>query len=169
MAKNADPEKDIDRIVKAITDNSERIRVSTFNTVKGQMARRIFNEGKATDNGLIGAYTIPYKKKRNETGFRIDKVDLELTGTLRRSLIVGVGDGRTQLGIAEQREPKISFKGGKLTVKGTSNFGTTENAITQEENFNKEIFAPSKEELERGEKTVIKELNLIVSKTLRQS
>lgn len=167
--KGADPKKDIERIVKAITDNADRIRVVTFNTVKGQLARRIWNNGKASDGTRIGSYTIPYKKLRNEAGFRIDTADLELTGTLRRSLIVGEGEGRTQLGMADQLEPKVKFSKGKLTVTGTSNFNTVENAIVQEKNFNKEIFAPSKEELDRGEKTVVKELNLVVQKSLRQS
>ena len=165
----ANVKKEIEMIVKLIADNADRIRVSTFNTVKGQMARRIWNNGIATDGSRIGSYSIPYKKRRNEAGFRIDTVDLELTGTLRRSFVVGTGEGRTVLGIAEQPEPKVSFVKGKLTVKGTSDFDTVENAIVQEKNFNKEIFAPSKEELERGEKTVVKEMNLIVSKGLKQS
>lgn len=165
----ANVKQDIERIVKAIADNADRVRVATFNTVKGQMARRIWNNGIATDGSRIGNYKPSTKKRRNEAGRRIDTVDLEMTGTLRRSFVVGTGEGRIQLGLAEQQEPKISVKGGRLSVTGTSDWTTAENAIQQEENFKKEIFAPSKEEIERGEKTVIKEINLIVRKALGQS
>ena len=72
--KGADPKKDIEKLVKLISDNADRIRISTFNTVKGMMARRIFNNGIATDGSRIGSYSIPYKKKRNEVGLRIDTV-----------------------------------------------------------------------------------------------
>lgn len=167
--RGADPVKDIQRIVKAITDNADRIRLVTFNTVKGQLTRRIFNQGLATDGSRIGNYAPSTKEQRNEAGRRIDTVDLEMTGTLRRSLVVGTSEGKVSLGMAEQPEPKITVSGGRLRVTGTSDFSTTENAIVQEKNFNKEIFAPSKEELERGETTVIKELNLVVQQALRQS
>ena len=191
--KGADPKKDIEKLVKLISDNADRIRISTFNTVKGMMARRIFNNGIATDGSAIGKYARSTKIFRNLTGRRIDTVDLEMSGTLRDSLEVGTSEGKTVIGIVDVPEPvtqaskkrrkgfaTLQLKGTGLKVGSkdialnidkiqTSNYKTVENAINQEKHFNKEIFAPSKEEVERGEKTVIKELNLIVSKGLKQS
>ncbi len=194
----ADPKKDIERIVKAIADNADRVRIVTFNTVKGQMARRIWNNGQATGGERIGNYKPSTKKIRQELGFRIDTVDLEQSGTLRRSLVVGTADGKAVIGMLEQKEPVRKIQTGAKTkrVRGIgeimnvgavgrskstnlssdtiafhefSEITTVQNAIIQENHFNKEIFAPSKEEIERGEKTVIKEINLIVQKALRQS
>ena len=88
----ADPKKDIESIVKIVKDNANGIRTSVMNTTKGQVARRVFNKGTATDGSVIGQYSTGkdggYKKLRNTIGRRIDKVDLELTSTLRQSLVV---------------------------------------------------------------------------------
>lgn len=161
--------KDIEAIIKAVEQDADGIRTVVFNKVKGDLTRRIFNEGTATGGGLIGQYSPVTKKIRNSLGFRIDKVDLEITGTERRSIAVGVGDGKIVLGLQEQPEPKISVKGGRIQIKGDSKFTTVENAAHQEEHFGKEIFAPSKEEIESGEKTLIKELDSTVIKALGRS
>lgn len=166
--RGADPSKDIQALTDAITGNAERIRTVTFNTVKGQLVRRIFNEGIASDGGRIGVYAFSTAKQRSKAGRRITTVDLEMTGTLRRSVAVGVSEGMTVLGISEnQNEPVISVKDGRLRVTGTSDFSVTDNAIYQEDNFGKEIFAPSEEEIKRGEKTVLKEIELIVKQALK--
>lgn len=198
--KGADPEKDIARIIQAVKQDADGIRTVVFNSVKGLLARRVFNQGLATDESRIGNYKPATKKIRQELGYRIDTVDLEQTGTLRRSVVVGVESGRVVLGMAEQKELVVRIKAGKKTtrVKGLgtiSNVGatnrsrkgvktlssdvisfhelseitTTENALIQEKHFNKEIFAPSKKELERGEVTVIKELDRVVKKALQLS
>jgi hypothetical protein len=70
------------------------------------------------------------------------------------------------MGMLEQPEPKVSVKGGRLRITGTSDFQTTENAIAQEDHFGKEIFAPSEQEIKRGERTVVKEINRLVKKAL---
>lgn len=165
----ADPRKDIEAIINAVTKDADGIRVVVFNTVKGQFTRRIFNEGNKTNGGNIGQYKPLSKKIRNEAGRRIDKVDLEMTGTLRRSVAVGVGDGRVVMGMMEQKEPEIKVEKGRIKIVGTSDLSTVENAILQEKHFNTEIFAPSKEEIDRGEKTLVKELNLRVKKALSRS
>lgn len=164
----ADPAKDILKLTDAIVANADRIRTVTFNTVKGQLVRRIFNEGTASDGTPIGQYRPLTKKIRALVGRQVAKADLEMTGTLRRSVVVGVADGMTVLGIIEnQKEPVISVKGGRLRVIGASDFSVIDNAIAQEENFNKEIFAPSDQEIKRGEKTVLKEINLVAQKALK--
>lgn len=167
--RGADPAKDVEKILRAIERNADGIRTVTFNTVKGQHSRRIFNDGGATEGGAIGQYKPSTKKRRNEAGRRIDKVDLEMTGTLRRSLTVGVGDGKVVLGLQEQKEPKITVEKGRIRITGTSDFSTVENAILQEKHFRTEIFAPSKEEIQRGEKTLIKEVDRVAKQALSQS
>lgn len=170
MAKRrgANPAKDILAITDAIVQNAERIRDVTFNTVKGQYARRIFNERMSTNMSPIGSYRPATKKIRKEAGRQIATVDLEMTGTLRGAIIVGVEDGKTVLGILENKnEPVISVKDGRLRVTGTSNFPVIDNAIAQEKRFNKEIFAPSEQEIKRGERTVLKEIDLVVKKALK--
>lgn len=164
--RGADPLKDIQKIIQAVEQNADGIRTVTFNTVKGQYTRRIFNTGERTAGGAIGQYKASTKKIRNAAGRRIDKVDLEMTGTERMSIAVGVSGGRVVMGIAEQNEPKITVKDGRIKITGTSNFSTVENAILQEKNFKTEIFAPSKDELTRGEVTLVRELDMVVKKAL---
>lgn len=164
--RGASPKKDIEAIINLVTKDADGIRTVVFNTVKGQHTRRIFNEGAATEGGAIGQYEPSTKRIRNAAGRRIDKVDLEMTGTLRRAINVGVGDGKVVLGMTEQQEPKIKIEKGRVKIAGDSNLSTVENAILQEKHFNTEIFAPSKEEIQRGEKTLVKELNIRVKKAL---
>lgn len=164
--KGANVRKDILAITNAIVENADRIRIATFNTVKGQMARRIFTQGKDTNGGLIGMYAVSTARQRKEAGRQTGFVDLSMTQTLEKSFSVGTSEGRAVIGIADRNEPEISVEKGRIKITGLSTFTTTENAISQEKNFNKEIFAPSKEEIKRGEVTVIKEINLIAKKAL---
>lgn len=159
--------KDIEAITAAIIKNANRIREVTFNTVKGQMARRIFTQGGATDGSKIGTYEYSTQRFRREVGRQTNYVDLSMTQTLERSFGVGTHEGRTVIGIADVNEPEVTAENGRLKVTGISDFITTENAIYQEKNFGKEIFAPSKEEIKRGEQTVIKEVNIVVKQALK--
>ena len=133
-------QNDIKAITDAIVKNADRVRLVTFNTVKGQMARRIFTQGKDTNGGLIGNYAVSTARFRKAAGRQTSFVDLSLSQTLEKSFSVGVSEGRTVIGIAERNEPTVKAEKGRLKVTGTSDFSTTENAITQEKNFNKEIF-----------------------------
>lgn len=164
--RGADPKKDIERIIQAVEQNANGIRTVVFNTVKGQYTRRIFNEGGNTAGSSIGQYDPLTKKLRNMAGRRIDKVDLEMTGTLRRSIGVGATEGKVVMGLLEQPEPKISIEKGRVKITGTSDFSTVENAILQEKHFQTEIFAPSENEVKRGETTLVKELDRTVRKAL---
>ncbi len=167
MARKGDsPKKDIENLTKAILRNADKIRLAALNTVKGQYTRRIFNQGQATDGSKIGNYKASSAKFRKEVGRQTGFVDLEMTGTLRRSITVGKSRGKSVLGLASQDEPKISSKGGRLRITGTSSFETGKNAATQEDNFNKEIFAPSKRELKRGEKVIVRDVDQIAKKVL---
>lgn len=167
--RGAVPADDIEKIIEAIEQNADGIRLVVFNTIKGQYTRRIFNLGEKTSGGNIGRYDNDTKKVRDAAGRRTDKVDLEMTGTLRRSITVGVGDNQIVFGMLEQPEPKITVVKGRIKIQGNSKLSTVENAILQEQHFNTEIFAPSKEELQRGEKTLAKEVDRVVKKALQLS
>lgn len=167
--RGASVQKDLQAIINVVAQEADGIRTVTFNTVKGQLARRIFNNGTATAGQSIGQYQPLTKKIREAGGRQTSKVDLEMTGTLRRSVAVGVGEQRVVLGLLEQPEPEIKIENGRVKISGTSDFSTVENAILQEKHFNTEIFAPSKEEVNRGEKTLIKILNKQVQKALGRS
>lgn len=159
-------QKDIERITDAIVKNANRIREVTFNTVKGQMARRIFTKGGGTDTAMIGVYEESTKRFRQSVGRQTSYVDLSMTQTLEKSFGVGTADGRVVIGIADRMEPEVEAVNGVLKVVGNSGITTTENAIEQEKRFEKEIFAPSKDEIQRGEETLIKEMNHIVWRAL---
>lgn len=158
--------KDIKTIEQAISKDLNGIRLVTFNTVKGQMSRRIFQQGTASDGSAIGQYEQSTKKQRERGGRQTVKVDLEMTGTLRNALVVGKEGNQIAMGIKENQEPKISVANGVVRITGRSDFSTVENAIQQEENFGKEIFAPTKEETETGEKVFVNEINRVVGKAL---
>jgi hypothetical protein len=102
---------------------------------EGAMKFRIFNEGRATDGGAIGAYkSKSWIKKRSETGRQVGKVDLEFTGDLRNSIQV-VKDGR-EVVIAIINDEKF------IIAKG------------QEDRRKKDIFLPTDEEVKEVEQYV---------------
>lgn len=168
--------QDLANIESALIKEGNQIRTVVINTVKSKLVRRIFNDGIATDDAPIGKYETSTKKFRNSIGRRIDKVDLEVTGILRKSIQTGIYDGRTVLGIVGNKEPKINFsrnKKGKVVekkgfrtakVSGLSDYQTTENAINQEKHFGKDIFAPTPEEIQLGDRTFVKQLNEVIKK-----
>lgn len=158
--------EDMNTIAKTIEQNINGIRTVTFNTIKGDLVRRIFNNGTATDGSPIGQYATSTKKQRERGGRQTAKVDLELTGTLRRAVIVGTESNKVVMGIVDNQEPKVSIRGGRVRITGKSDFLTTENAIQQEENFGKEIFAPSQDELEKSQNVFLNEIDRVVSKAL---
>lgn len=169
---------DLERFEAAVKREANGIRLVVVNTVKSALVRRIFNNGIASDGTDIGQYERSTKIFRNYIGRRIDKVDLEITGTLRRSVQVGRYNERTVLGIVENKEPFIDFsrnKSGRIREKrgfatakivGLSGLLTTDNAIYQERIFNTAIFAPTEEEIELGDKTFEKQLNEVAKKNL---
>lgn len=158
--------KTIQKVTDTIVRNAEGIRLVTMSTVKGEISRRVFQQGTATDGSQIGNYKQSTKKFRERAGRQTSKVDLELSGTLRGSLNVGVSEGRTVIGVAEQKEPKVSASGGRLRIKGIGNFDTVSNAAVQEKNFNKEIFAPSDTEIKKAQTTIVKEVDRLVRRAL---
>lgn len=130
---------DIDKISKQF---SEAILVLfpkytdiLLNNAGGEIRRRIFNEGGATD-GKIGQYKPKTKLIREQKGQEVGYVNLEDTGTLRRGIQLGEDAGDKVLGIAE-----INYSNGWTTDK---------NARQQETNFKKPIFTISEKEIEKA-------------------
>ena len=102
----------------------------------GRILGRVFVNGKDSNNNAIGQYAGSdskskgrYKAKRNAAGRRIDTVDLQFTGALFESIKNGhAGEGEAIIGFNNLKEAKI----------GRYN----------EKRYEKDIFAPTKEEQE---------------------
>lgn len=104
--------------------------------VDGAIQQRIFTEGKAADGTSIGKYKEgKYKEKRSAAGRRVDTVDLEFTGDLRRSITQGKEDDKAILRINNSDEQEIA---GFLTEK-----------------YNKPIFEPSEKERKEAKELMI--------------
>lgn len=165
---------DIKAITEALIKDANRIRLAAMNTIKGDISRRVFQQGTASDGSPIGQYKTSTKKFRNLVGRRIDKVDLQMLGTLKDSLIVGESEDRVVMGISEvpevQGKASKHKKGGFATLQAgkKTDFTTVENAITQEKHFNKSIFAPTNEEAEKSLKIFDREMQKTITKALPQ-
>lgn len=168
MANSLDEvlKEDLNTIVKTVAENINGVRTVVFNTVKGELVRRIFNNGIATDGSQIGTYELSTARFRVEAGRRTDKVDLSMSQTLQKSIIVGTEGNNIVLGMVDNKEPKLTVKDGRLKITGTSDFLTTDNAIQQEKNFGKEIFAPSEQEVEKSQELFVKEMDKLIKKAL---
>ena len=101
----------------------------------GAILYRIHNEGKASDESLLGEYTEEYKKVRRKLGRQVNYKDLELTGHLRRSAVVVVED--------------------KLRGLAFSNQFAADKSRWQEEQTRKTIWHPTKGELDEAAKIYI--------------
>ena len=107
---------------------------------EGLSKYRIFNEGKASDNNLIGNYrSLSYKKARQARGRQTGYKDLEFEGDLRRSLTVGTNGDDFVFGFATDKARLI---GG-----------------AQEKQTGKEIFNPTNEEIKKINKQLVNSIN----------
>lgn len=138
--------KNIEILARSAAKVNTDAQTVASNTVGGLLRRRIFNNGLATDGGSIGQYAPSTKASRAKAGRQTSKVDLEFSGTLRRSIQTGVSGKNVVLGIVETSEPK------------SGGFKTGENAASQEKHFGKDIFAPTEKEDLAGEKAYLKVL-----------
>ena len=127
----------------------KEIQFPALKLAEGSISLRIFNEGKASDNKLIGKYnSASYKKyrksRRRQTGYK----DLELDGDLRRSLTVGTNKKDFVFGFATDRARLI---GGY-----------------QESQTNKEIFNPTADEINQINKQLINSIEQCLKTTLKK-
>lgn len=136
----------------------KRASIVALQRLKAEQAQRIFQDGEATDgsdissrrkarNPRTGDYSRSHGNKRQRIGRRIDKVDLEFTGGLRRSLIVGTdSEGEVVYGFKDERNRKIGE-------------GHTEHR-------QQEIFNASKKEIKLVEKTIVAEIRVAINKAV---
>lgn len=124
--------KGLSRVARNIKSREPEALLLTAKRLEGLMKRRIFNDGKATSGSNIGKYkSKSWKKKRQQGGRQISKVDLQFKGDLIRSLKV-VKDGD---------EVVLAIVNDKDFAKAKGN----------EERRKKKIFEPSKEEVKQIE------------------
>ena len=77
--------------------------------ILGSYLQRIFNDGQNTNGTQIGSYTPGrYKALRNKEGKRIDKVDLQFSGDLFRSIDTGTLGKDVVIGFTNAERSKIA-------------------------------------------------------------
>lgn len=123
----------IDEIIELLEREVPNAEVSALFTLQGELMTRIFNEGKDSQDKKIGNYKLgAYKNKRQKKGYQVAKVDLQFKGDLFGSIAVGQLNGVNVLGFNSSKEAKI--------------------AGYNEERYSKQIFAPTKTEIENCNK-----------------
>ena len=132
--------------------SGEKLKEIQFPALKlyeGLSKYRIFNEGKASDNNLIGKYrSLSYKKARESRGRQTGYKDLEFEGDLRRNLTVGTNKKDFVFGFATDKARLI---GGY-----------------QESQTNKEIFNPTADEIKQINKQLINSIEQCLKTTLKK-
>ena len=113
----------IPALVKA---NEVRLQTVACSSVLGVLLQRIFNKGEAADGGLIGptlssnrfgAYSEKYGRLRESKGRRVDKVDLQFSGSLFESIQIGTSGGKQVIGITSAEQTQIAEKQEKVNFK----------------------------------------------------
>ena len=127
----------------------KEIQFPALKLAEGSISLRIFNEGKASDDKLIGKYnSVGYKKYRKSRRRQTKYKDLELEGDLRRSLTVGTNKKDFVFGFATDKARLI---GGY-----------------QESQTNKEIFNPTADEIKQINKQLINSIEQCLKTTLKK-
>lgn len=154
--KPEDVVNELKNFARSLLQLKKPIQLVAMKTLEGRMKRRIFNEGRATDNSKIGNYSTKklyaskdsfaktsafvsntkggktmrvdggYKELRDIQGFQTNYVDTDYTGSLRMS--IGVGDT------------------GENIVLGFFDSENYEKSFGLEEHFDKVIYAPNEDE-----------------------
>jgi len=89
----------IRRLTVATLGHTNEYEIAALSSVIGLYLQRIHNKGEASDGSPIGIYeSLGHIKKRQELGRQISKKDLELHGNLRRSVKIGVSEGKNVIG-----------------------------------------------------------------------
>ena len=135
-------EDKIKRIISQLDNTIEIAKATSVQTIFGESLQRIFDTGKDKYNNQIGEYNPNfvlngenYIEKRKKKGLQTAFVDLTFTTSLNKSIVAD--------------KTKIFFNNpyGEVISK------------VNEKNFNKRIFAPSKEEKNIFYKILNQELN----------
>jgi hypothetical protein len=82
---------------------------SALNAGMGKMKFRIFNKGEDAEGNSLGRYTKTYGKKRETAGRQTGYKDLEVDGSLRRSIeTVRVNNNQVAIAITNDQTAKIA-------------------------------------------------------------
>ena len=137
----------LQKLKKALSEIRARSEVVGILQLNADMQKRIFNQGLASDGKPMGPYlSAGHKKRRSNMQRQIGYKDLELTGALRRSLVVGESKGHSALGFTVDRSRII--------------------AIGQEQQIGRPIWRPTKTELDRMLKAMITQINKDLKRAL---
>ena len=135
-------EDKIKRIISQLDNAIEIAKATSVQTIFGESTSRIFDKGKDKYNNQIGEYNPNFElngenyiEKRKKKGLQTAFVDLTFTTSLNKSIVAD--------------KTKIFFNNPYGEVISKAN----------EKNFNKRIFAPSKEEKNIFYKILNQELN----------
>ena len=135
-------EDKIKRIISQLDNAIEIAKATSVQTIFGESTSRIFDKGKDKYNNQIGEYNPNFElngenyiEKRKKKGLQTAFVDLTFTTSLNKSIVAD--------------KKKIFFNNTYGEVISKAN----------EKNFNKRIFAPSKEEKNIFYKILNQELN----------
>lgn len=111
---------------------------------QGDVSRRVFNDGRATDGNDIGQYASgAYREKKVSRGQRVDKVRLQYNGDLRNSFIAGNDNqGNPALGFTKTSE--------RLKAQGNTEYR------------GKKIFQPSEKEIKTMQKIVVQQVRELI-------
>lgn len=139
--------KFIDRFKRIVLPRVSSFEIAALSSVQGMMLQRIHNDGKASDNSLLGDYSAQYAKFRKLHGRQTGKKDLELFGGLRRSVKLGVS--------------------GKNNVLGFDNDNARLIAGYQEGQVKKKIYTLSDQEDKERVEAYTRELNFHLRKVRR--
>ena len=130
------------QLADKLASESGRANLVALQTLNGLMQRRIFANGKATDNSDIGQYISNWKNRRAQNNLQTGYVDLRFNGDLQRSMQVAQRDNVAELGFTLAKY--------RLIAEGN------------EKQRNKEIFSPSDEELEAMIDAYTREIEAII-------
>lgn len=100
---------DLGNLSKCLVNAKGRIIVPALNLTLGDFLFRIFNEGKDANGGQIGTYRSSWKKVREDNGRQTGYKDLEFSGELRRSIVVGeTSEGDAAIGFRFGKQALIA-------------------------------------------------------------
>lgn len=132
-------QKMIGDLKKAFSEMKGYAEAAGIKTLEGDIKRRVFNKGQGTDKPLGPYKSKAYKKIRTDRGNQVGYKDLEFTGDMRKTLVMGESEGHAALGFTL-----------RLSAK---------KADWQEEQLNMYIWRPNKQEMKRMLKAITTTIN----------
>lgn len=138
----------LDGLIKSFK-GMNRVQVVALKRLEGEIKRRIFNDGRATNGILIGHYRSRlWRQERIRRGRQVQYKDLEFEGDMRRSMTVGKTNTRNNA---------FGFTRDSERLK----------AVENEQRERKQIFRPNKAEIKAFHKAFVREIRLLYRKNIK--